>query len=72
MGGGSLERGEPILGFFDTLQSRLGDGFAQRQVQAHERRLRGNTRPRPEGRNPQRGKGQERIDRRVPGNTGSL
>jgi hypothetical protein len=56
MGGGSLERGEPILGFFDTLQSRLGDGFAQHQVEAHERRLRGSTRPRPEGRNPRRGK----------------
>jgi hypothetical protein len=44
-------------------------GRAQGHVEAHERRLRGSTKPRPEGRNPRRGKGQERYGLRPTGNT---
>jgi hypothetical protein len=69
-----LERGKPIRRFFDTLESTHSDErFAvQRCVKAHERRLRGNMKPRPMGRAPRRGERYERIGRRVPGNTAPL
>jgi hypothetical protein len=44
-----LERDKPNLGFFDTLESKHNDGFVQRCVKAHERRLHGSMKPRPEG-----------------------
>jgi hypothetical protein len=67
-----LERDAPTTRFFDTLKSEHNEGRAtvQRCVQAHERRLRGSTRPRPRWGRPRRGERQERIGRQVPGNSG--
>jgi hypothetical protein len=50
-----LERDRSIPRFFDTLKSEHNVGWetAQRGVKAHERRLRGNTRPRPRGEFPE-------------------
>jgi hypothetical protein len=46
-----LERDRPVPRFFDTLKSEYSDGWetAWRCIKAHERRLRGSTRPRPRG-----------------------
>jgi hypothetical protein len=46
-----VERDGPIPWFFDTLKSECNDGreTAWRCIKAHERRLRGSTRPRPLG-----------------------
>jgi hypothetical protein len=46
-----LERDAPIPRFFDTLKSEYDDGWETiwRRIKAHERRFRGNTRPRPRG-----------------------
>jgi hypothetical protein len=48
---GGLERDEPILRFFETLQSRRRNGrlAVRLDVEAHERRPRGSTKPSPEG-----------------------
>jgi hypothetical protein len=67
-----LERDAPTTWFFDTLKSEHSDGRATvwRYVQAHERRLRGSTGPRPRWGIPRKGERYERIDRQKPGNTG--
>ena len=67
-----LERDASTTRFFETLKSEHNDGRATvwRCVKAHERRLRGSTRPRPRWGKPRRGEGQERIGRQKPGNSG--
>jgi hypothetical protein len=51
-----LERDKPTFELFETLESGHNDEFVQRCGKAHERRSRGDMRPRLEGRNPRRGK----------------
>jgi hypothetical protein len=69
-----LVRDEPTSRFFDTLKSMHNNGreTVRRCVEAHERRLRGSTRPRPRRGIPRRGERYERIGQQSPGNSGLL
>jgi hypothetical protein len=51
----ALERGKPILVFFDTLKSDFGNGLVQFQSKAHKRRFHRDVEPRLEGRIPRKG-----------------
>jgi hypothetical protein len=51
----ALERGKPILEFFDTLKSDFGYGLVQIQSKAHKRKSHRDVRPRLEGRVPRKG-----------------
>jgi hypothetical protein len=55
-----LERDQPTLGFFETLESGHNVGLVQRCEKAQERRLYSDVKPRLEGRYPWRGSKAER------------
>jgi hypothetical protein len=69
-----LERDELTSRFFETLKSKHDDEreTVRRYVEAHERRLRGSTEPRPRRGRPRRGERYERIGQQIPGNSGLL
>jgi hypothetical protein len=50
-----LERGKPILEFFDTLESDFGYGLVQIQSKAQKRRSHRDVGPRLKGRIPRKG-----------------